>query len=112
MSERIHDGRPFRILNVMVEYMRECLVVKVERHLDHEDMQACLTELFFGRCLPGHLRSDNGAEFIASALRAWLDKLSVKPLFIEPGSPWEIGYLESLNGKMREISTPSKKRRF
>jgi putative transposase len=100
--ERTHDGRAFRILNVIDEYTRECLAVKVKRHLDHEDVQECLTELFCERGVPVHLRSDNGPEFIANALREWLNKLSVKPLFIEPGSPWENGYVESFNGKMRD----------
>ena len=78
------------------------LDVMAKRHLDHEDVQECLTELFCARGVPMHLRSDNGSEFIANALREWLDKLSVKPLFIEPGSPWENGYIESFNGKMRD----------
>lgn len=100
--ERTHDGRPFRILNVIDEFTRECLAVKIQRHLDHEDVQECLTELFCSHGVPVHLRSDNGPEFIANALRAWLDHLKVKPLFIEPGSPWENGYVESFNGKMRD----------
>ncbi len=100
--ERTHDGRAFRILNVIDEFTRECLAVMVKRHLDHEDVQECLTQLFCERGVPVHLRSDNGPEFIAQALRNWLSKLSVKPLFIEPGSPWENGYVESFNGKMRD----------
>ncbi len=100
--ERTHDGRPFRILNVIDEFTRECLAVKIQRHLDHEDVQECLTELFCSHGVPVHLRSDNGPEFIANALRVWLDNLKVKPLFIEPGSPWENGYVESFNGKMRD----------
>lgn len=100
--ERTHDGRAFRILNVIDEYTRECLAVKVRRHLDHEDVQECLAELFCARGVPVHLRSDNGPEFIARMLRGWLTKLNVKPLFIEPGSPWENGYIESFNGKMRD----------
>jgi transposase InsO family protein len=102
MLERTHDGQAFRILNVIDEYTRECLAVKVKRHLDHEDVQECLTELFCSRGVPVHLRSDNGPEFIANALREWLNNLSVRPLFIEPGSPWENGYIESFNGKMRD----------
>lgn len=102
VAERTQDGRPLRILNVIDEYTRECLAVKVARRLDHEDVQACLTELFCERGVPVHLRSDNGPEFIANALREWLHRLSVKPLFIEPGSPWENGYVESFNGKMRD----------
>jgi transposase InsO family protein len=102
VMERTQDGRAFRILNVIDEYTRECLAVKVKRHLDHEDVQECLTELFCSRGVPVHLRSDNGPEFIANALREWLNHLDVKPLFIEPGSPWENGYVESFNGKMRD----------
>lgn len=102
MLERTQDGRPLRILNVIDEYTRECLAVRVRRHLDHEDVQDCLTQLFCTRGVPVHLRSDNGPEFIARMLRGWLGKLNVKPLFIEPGSPWENGYIESFNGKMRD----------
>lgn len=102
MLERTHDGRAFRILNVIDEYTRECLAVRIARHLDHEDVQQCLTELFCTRGVPVHLRSDNGPEFVARLLREWLAKLQVKPLFIEPGSPWENGYIESFNGKMRD----------
>ena len=100
--ERTQDGRAFRILNVIDEFTRECLAVKVARQLDHEDVQECLAVLFCARGVPVHLRSDNGSEFIAKSLRAWLDRLQVKPLFIEPGSPWENGYIESFNGKMRD----------
>jgi len=102
VQERTEDGRSFRILNVIDEFTRECLAVKVKRHLDHEDVQECLTGLFCARGVPAHLRSDNGPEFIARPLREWLNKLSVRPLFIEPGSPWENGYVESFNGKMRD----------
>ena len=102
LLERTQDGRSFRILNVIDEFTRESLAVKVQRHLGHEEVQECLTDLFCERGVPVHLRSDNGPEFIANALREWLNKLSVKPLFIEPGSPWENGYVESFNGKMRD----------
>jgi len=102
MLERTHDGRSFRILNVIDEFTRESLAVKVQRHLGHEQVQECLTQLFCERGVPVHLRSDNGPEFIANALREWLNKLSVRLLFIEPGSPWENGYVESFNGKMRD----------
>lgn len=87
MLERTHGGLPFRILIVIDEYTRECLAVRVRRHLDHEDVQECLTELFCVRGVPVYLLSDNGPEFIANLLWEWLDKLNVKPLFIEPGSP-------------------------
>jgi len=102
MLERTHDGRAFRILNVIDEYSRECLAIRVERSLDHEDVQECLAELFCTRGVPAHLRSDNGPEFIANQLRQWLNRLGVQTLFIEPGSPWENGYIESFNGKLRD----------
>ena len=102
VAERTHEGRAFRILNVIDEYTRECLAVKVARKLNHEDVQNCLAELFCSRGVPVHIRSDNGSEFIAQALRNWLANLEVKTLFIEPGSPWENGYVESFNGKMRD----------
>ena len=102
MAERTHDGRAFRILNVIDEYTRECLAIRVERFLDHEDVQECLAELFCTRGVPTHLRSDNGPEFISNQLRQWLTRLGVRTLFIEPGSPWENGYVESFNGKMRD----------
>ena len=102
MLERTHDGRTFRILNVIDEYSRECLSTWIERNLDHEDAQECPTELFCTRGVPAHLRSDNGPEFIANQLRQWFNWLGVKTLYIEPGSPWENGYIESLNGKMRD----------
>jgi len=102
MQDRTHDGRGFRILNIIDEYSRECLAVKVARQLDHEDILACLTDLFCQHGVPAHIRSDNGSEFTAHRLRDWLAQLEVKPLFIEPGSPWENGYVESFNGKMRD----------
>lgn len=86
-SERTHDGRAFRILNMIDEYTRECLAIRVERNLDHEDVQECLAELFCTRGVPTHLPSDNGLEFIATQLRQWLTWLGVKNLFIELGSP-------------------------
>jgi putative transposase len=102
VAERTHDGRAFRILNVIDEYSRVCLAVRVARNLDHSDVEACLAELFCTRGVPTHLRSDNDPEFIAIQLRLWLNRLGVKTLFIEPGSPWENGYVESFNGKMRD----------
>jgi len=102
MEERTTDGRKFRILNIIDEYTRECLQTRVERHLNSQDVVDALFELFILRGIPQHLRSDNGGEFTARAVRKWLGRLSVKTLFIEPGSPWENGYIESFNGKMRD----------
>ena len=102
MQDRTHNGVPFRILNVIDEYTRECLAVRVKRGLTHQDVLEVLMDLFCERGVPVHIRSDNGSEFTAKRVRAWLEKLSVKPLFIEPGSPWENGYIESFNGRMRD----------
>jgi transposase InsO family protein len=100
--ERTHDGRPIRILAVMDEYTRECLMVDVARRLTSEDVLYQLGQLFVKRGIPAYVRSDNGSEFTAKAVRDWLTRLGVQTLFIEPGSPWENGYMESFIGKMRD----------
>ena len=102
MEDRTHNGVKFRILNIIDEFTRECLAVRVERSLTHQEVIEVLTKLFCERGVPVHIRSDNGSEFTAKRVRAWLKRLQVKPLFIEPGSPWENGYIESFNGKMRD----------
>ena len=102
MTARTADGRAFRILNILDEYTRECLAVLVERRITAEDVINQLFNLFVFRGIPEHIRSDNGPEFTAKAVRRWLGRLGVKTLFIEPGSPWENGYIESFNGKMRD----------
>jgi len=102
MEDRTHNGVKFRILNIIDEFTRECLAVRVERSLTHQEVIDVLTKLFCERGVPVHIRSDNGSEFTAKRVRAWLKRLQVKPLFIEPGSPWENGYIESFNGKMRD----------
>lgn len=102
VSARTDNGRPFRILNVIDEFTRECLAARVARQLTAEDLQACLMGLFCARGVPEHIRSDNGPEFTARKIRTWLNELGTGTLFIEPGSPWENGYIESFNGKMRD----------
>jgi transposase InsO family protein len=102
MMDRTRDGRAFRILNIIDEYSRECLSIDVARKLTSEDVQARLMELFLTRGMPAHIRSDNGPEFVAERVRGWLQRLEVAPLFIEPGSPWENGFCESFNGKLRD----------
>lgn len=96
------DGRPFRMLNIIDEFTRECLAISVARSLKAGDVEACLTELFCSRGVPEHIRSDNGSEFTAKSIRKWLNELGVKTVYIEPGSPWENGYIESFNGKLRD----------
>jgi transposase InsO family protein len=99
--ERTQDGRPLKLLTVVDEYTRECVAIAVRRRLRSQEVQEVLSELFLLRGCPTHIRSDNGPEFIASKLQRWLKTLQVEPLYIEPGSPWENGYIESFNGKMR-----------
>lgn len=102
VMDRTHDGKAFRTLNIIDEFTRECLKIRVERNLKGEDVQECLTELFCQRRVPAHIRSDNGSEFANEQIRTWLSELGVKTLFIEPGSPWENGFIESFNGKFRD----------
>ena len=99
---RTWNGRPIRILTILDEYTRECLAIDVARNLRSEDVLERLTALFIERGVPDHIRSDNGPEFTAAAVRQWLSRLGVKTLYIEPGSPWENGYIESFNGKLRD----------
>ena len=101
MEDRTHDGRKYRILNVIDEYTRECLACTVARRLNHKDVLNTLNRLFIHRGIPVHVRSDNGSEFTARKVREWMATLEIRPLFITPGSPWENGYVESFNGKMR-----------
>jgi len=102
VATRTEEGRPLRILTLIDEYTRECLVLKVARRLRSQDILEQLGYLFIYRGLPGLIRSDNGPEFTAKAVRNWLERLGVQTLFIEPGSPWENGYNESFNGKLRD----------
>ena len=102
VQARTHNGRAFRMLTVLDEYTRECVAIHVARKVKSDDLIARLTELFVYRGVPDYIRSDNGPEFTAEALREWLAKLDVKTLFITPGSPWENGYNESFNGKLRD----------
>jgi transposase InsO family protein len=101
VAERTSDGKALRMLNIIDEFTRECLAIRVERHIEAIDVIETLSDLFITRGMPEYIRSDNGPEFIAELLRMWLQELDVKPLFIEPGSPWENGYIESFNGKLR-----------
>ena len=99
---RTHDGKAFRMLTIIDEYTRECLAIDVARRLRSDDVLYRLVELFVDRGPPGHIRSDNGAEFTAKVVREWLARIGVKTLYIEPASPWENGFNESFNGKLRD----------
>jgi putative transposase len=99
---RTSDGRSFRILTLIDEYTRVCLALLVDRRITCQNVIDQLFTLFVLRGIPEHIRSDNGTEFTAREIRKWLSRLGVKTLFIEPGSPWENGYIESFNGKLRD----------
>ena len=90
------------MLTIIDEYSRECLAIPVERRFSSTDVLMTLASLFIQRGTPDYIRSDNGPELTAKVLRGWLKRLGVKTLFIEPGSPWENGYNESFNGKLRD----------
>ncbi len=101
VQDRTADGRAFRMLTLIDEYSRECLAIDVARRLTSEDVLERLSDLFVRRGVPDHIRSDNGPEFTAKKVTEWLERVNVKTLFIEPGSPWENGYNESFNGTLR-----------
>ena len=90
------------MLIIIEEYTRDCLAIKVARKLNSTDVIDTLLDLFIVKGMPDYIRSDIGSEFTAVLVRKWLSKLNVKTLFIELGSPWENGYNESFNGKLRD----------
>ena len=102
LTARTHDGRALKMLTVVDEFSRECLAIVVARRLRSTEALETLAELFMTHGIPVHIRSDNGPEFTATLIRHWLAALHVETLFIEPGSPWENGYVESFNGKLRD----------
>jgi len=116
VEDRTHDGRKYRILNVIDEFTRECLAIRINRKLKSTDVIDVLSDLFILRGIPTHVRSDNGPEFIAQALRDWLAAVGSKTAYIMPGSPWgktvkkslqwsdfkSNGYCESFNSKLRD----------
>ena len=102
VMDRTSDGRPIRMLTIVDEYTRECLAIDVAKKLTSEDVLERLSDLFVRRGVPEHIRSDNGSEFTARCVREWLGRVGVKALYIEPGSPWENGYVESFSGKLRD----------
>ncbi len=102
VADRTADGRALKMLTIVDEYTRECLTIDVRRTIRSMDVLERLADLFVQRGTPAFIRSDNGAEFTAHLVRDWLDRLDVQTLFIEPGSPWENGYVESFNGRFRD----------
>lgn len=102
VMDRTRNGKTIKMLTIIDEYSRECLGIMVKRQIKSSDVIEQLTELFIQRGLPENIRSDNGPEFISKKIRKWLTKNKVQTLYIEPGSPWENGYIESFNGKLRD----------
>lgn len=102
VEDRTHDGRKIRMLNVVDEFTREALAIRVARRLNSNDVIDVLSDLFILRGVPGHIRSDNGPEFIAKAVRTWITAVGAQTAYITPGSPWENGYIESFNARLRD----------
>ena len=108
VEDRTHDGRKYRMLNIVDEFTHECLAIRVSRKLKSIDVIDVLSDLFILRGVPGHIRSDNGPEFVAKAVQDWITAVGAKTAYIAPGSPWENGYVESFN---RQASRRAARRR-
>ena len=102
VEDRTHEGKKYRMLNVVDEFTRECLSIRVNRRLNSTDVIDVLSDLFILRGVPEHIRSDNGPEFVAKAVQKWIHAVGAKTAYIAPGSPWENGYVESFNARLRD----------
>ena len=102
VEDRTHDGKKYRMLNVVDEFTHECLAIRIARKLKAIDVIDVLSDLFILRGVPGHIRSDNGPEFVAKAVQEWIAAVGAKATYIKPGSPWENGYIESFNARLRD----------
>jgi putative transposase len=102
VEDRTHDGRKYRMLNLIDEFTHECLAIRVNRKLKAVDVIDVLSDLFILRGVPEHIRSDNGAEFAAKAVQEWIAAVGAKTAYIAPGSPWENGFIESFNARLRD----------
>ena len=102
VHHRTEDGRAFSILNILDEHSRECLAIRVKRKLNANEVIDALTGLFILRGTPNFIRSDNGPEFVAEAVRKWIAAVGAQTAYIEQGSPWENGYVESFNARLRD----------
>jgi transposase InsO family protein len=102
VEDRTREGRTFRMLCVVDEFTREALAIRVARRLSSSDVIDTLADLFIARGAPAHIRSDQGPEFVAEAVKAWITCVGTKTAYIEKASPWENGYVESFNGKLRD----------
>ncbi|MGC1859663.1 MAG: IS3 family transposase [Methylocystis sp.] len=102
VEDRTHDGRKYRMLNIVDEFTHECLAIRIDRKLKSIDVINVLTDLFILRGVPEHIRSDNGPEFVAKAVQEWIAAVGAKTADITPGSPWENGFIESFNARLRD----------
>jgi transposase InsO family protein len=102
VEDRTHDERKYRMLNVIDEFTHECLAIRIDRRLKAVDVIDVLSDLFILRGVPGHIRSDNGPEFVAKAVQEWIAAVGARTAYITPGSPWENGYVESFNARLRD----------
>jgi putative transposase len=102
VEDRTHDGRKYRMLNIVDEFTHECLAIRIDRRLKSVDVIDMLSDLFILRGVPEHIRSDNGPEFVAKAVQEWIAAVGAKTAYITPGSPWENGFIESFNARLRD----------
>src|SRR5215211_7619214 len=102
VEDRTYDGRKYRMLNVLDEFTHECLAIRVARKLKATDVIDVLSDLFILCGVPGHIRSDDGPEFVAEAVQAWITAVGARTAYITPGSPWENGFIESFNARLRD----------
>lgn len=102
IEEKLQNKRKVRVLNIVDEFTHECLVSEAERRFKGHDVAEVLRYLFMVRGCPEYIRSDNGSEFYSAAVINVMDEFGVKPLFVKPASPWENGYVESFNARMRD----------
>ena len=102
VEDRTHEGRKYRMLNIVDEFTHECLAIRIARKLKSTDVIDVLSDLFILRGVPGHVRSDNGPEFVAKAVQEWIATVGAKTAYIAPGSPWENGFIESFNARLRD----------
>ena len=102
VEDRTHEGRKYRMLNIIDEFTHECLAIRIDRKLQSVDVIDVLSDLFILRGVPERLRSDNGPEFVAKAVQDWIAAVGAKAAYIAPGSPWENGFIESFNARLRD----------
>jgi putative transposase len=102
VETQTHDGRKVRLMTLIDEFTRECLAIRVARRINGLGVLETMADVMLLRGIPEHIRSDNGPEMTAKVVRSWLANVGAKTLYIEPGSPWENGYCESFNGKLRD----------